>query len=133
VDSEAEGYEGANVLDGDPQTCWHTPWEGDAPAFPHEIRIALPKAATVRGITYLPRQDVRNGGIADYALYVSLNGQDWGEPVGKGRFGRSAEEKTIPFEQPVQAGYIRLVALSGAEGQRFAAVAEIGVLTDNKR
>jgi len=133
VDSEAEGYEGANALDGDPQTCWHTPWEGDAPAFPHEIRIALPKEATVRGITYLPRQDVRNGGIADYALYVSLNGQDWGEPVGKGRFGRDAEEKTILFEQPVQAGYIRLVALSGVEGQRFAAIAEMGALTDNKK
>ena len=33
ADSQAPGYEAANVIDGDAQTIWHTPWDDAAPPF----------------------------------------------------------------------------------------------------
>ena len=40
VDSEetaGEDGKGANAVDGDPETIWHTQWQDDSPACPHEI------------------------------------------------------------------------------------------------
>ena len=49
TDSQAPDYEAANVIDGDPQTIWHTPWDDPAPAFPHHLVIEFPKPVALAG------------------------------------------------------------------------------------
>ncbi len=90
VDSEETDNEdghAANAVDDDPQTFWHTQWGDNNPPCPHEITIELQPASTIKGFTYLPRQDEGdNGGIQDYEFYVSADGKDFGKPVCKGAF-----------------------------------------------
>ena len=70
ADSQENDYAAANAIDGDPQTMWHTPWEGPAPRFPHELVVEFPKPVRVAGLTCLPRQDGNhNGWIKDYAVH----------------------------------------------------------------
>src|SRR6266404_2891106 len=81
VDSEetsGEDGKGANAVDGDPATFWHTQWQDANPPCPHEIIIELTPPCKIKGFTYLPRQDdIENGTIQDYEFYVSDDGKDF--------------------------------------------------------
>ena len=127
--SEETGYEAGQAIDGDPQTFWHTAFREAQPGFPHEFVLRLDRPIQLAGFTLLPRQDGnRNGWIKDYALYVSMDGRDWGEPVSRGAFTAGESLKAAKLTKPATARYIRLVALSSHNGQPFAAIAEFDVL-----
>jgi hypothetical protein len=130
VDSEATGYEGHKAIDGDPSTIWHTPWGGGAPGYPHEIRIELKEEIGIKGLVYLPRQDMSNGWIAQYQVYVSSDGKNWGQPVASGNFKKDGTEKKVLFERPVKGRFVRFIALRGFDGQIFASIAELDIIAD---
>lgn len=131
VDSEeidGENGRGTNAVDGNPETFWHTQWQDANPECPHEIVIKLEKPATIKGFTYLPRQDEEvNGTIKDYEFYVSDDGKDFGKPVKKGEFAASKDKKTVTFD-PVKCGFIKLRALSEINDAAWTSAAEIGVV-----
>jgi beta-galactosidase len=129
TDSEAPGYEGHNVIDDNPDTIWHTPWGENAPVYPHEFRIELPESHEIKGFTYLPRQDMSNGWINKYEVYVSTDGQNWGEPSAIGNFEPNRNKKKVLFDKITEGRFFRFVALSGFDGQIFASAAEIDLIT----
>ena len=54
VDSEetsGEDGKGANAVDGDENTFWHTQWQDGNPGHPHEIVIELSRACKIKGFT----------------------------------------------------------------------------------
>jgi beta-galactosidase len=117
------------AIDGNPATTWHTLWDEPKPDFPHELVIELSDARALRGLNCLPRQDGNpNGWIKEYAVFVSSDGQTWGEPVAKGVFARDARLKDVWFVSPVSARFVKLVALSGHANGPWASVAEIELL-----
>lgn len=127
---ETAGEDGkaANAVDGDPNTIWHTQYQDTAPACPHEIAIELASAATIKGFTYLPRQDdSENGTIKGYEFYVSTDGQDFGQPVAKGEFENNKDLKTVTFA-PKACRFIKLKALSEVNDAAWTSAAEIGVV-----
>jgi len=128
VDSEAVGYEGGNAIDGNPGTIWHTEWEGNAPKYPHRITIELQEQTEIKGLTYLPRQDMSNGWIATYEVYVSTDGKNWGNAVAAGNFQKGRDKKKIAFAKNHNVKFTRFVAVSGFDGQIFASVAELDVI-----
>jgi alpha-glucosidase len=134
VDSEetaGEDGKGANAVDGNSQTIWHTQWQDDSPACPHEIIIELTPPSTIKGFTYLPRQDdSENGTIKDYEFYVSDDGKDFGQPVTKGSFESGKEKKTVTFD-PKKCRFIKLKALSEINDNAWTSAAEIGVVLNN--
>lgn len=136
VDSEEtsvpeEPGQGTNAFDGNPATFWHTRWANGsaAPRPPHEIEINLGALYTLDGFRYLPRQD-RNasGHIAEYAFYVSLDGENWGTALAHGIFNSDKSEKEVRFAAPIEGRYIRLVALSEINGGPWTSVAELKML-----
>jgi hypothetical protein len=129
TDSEAPGYEAGKAIDGNPNTIWHTTWEPTPAPYPHEIQIELPESF-IKGFTYLPRQDMTNGWIDKYEVYISLDGQNWGAPAAAGRFERNREQKKILFEEGKKSRFFRFVALSGFGTQAFASAAEIDLITE---
>jgi hypothetical protein len=130
ADSEAPGYEAARAVDGNPDTLWHTAWEPSPAPMPHHLIVDLGKEVRVKGIAYLPRQDMENGRIADYEVYASRDGSAWGEPLAGGRWPNGAGKRTVAFNAPVPARYVKLVAKSEVNGHAFAAAAEVEVATE---
>jgi len=131
ADSEASAENAAEqVLDGDPKTFWHTPWDGTAPNFPHELLLELPKHVKLAGITCLPRQDgSEHGWIKDYAVFISGDGKNWGEPVAEGAFPQNADLKTVKFAKPVETRFLKLLALSSFHSkQPYASLAELNLI-----
>ena len=131
VDSqELAGANGAavNAIDGNRQTIWHTAWSSGSAPLPHEIQIDLGDVYEVSGFRYLPRQDGElNGRIGQYEFYVSMDGADWESVAAAGTFSNDATEKEIRFGARV-GRYVRLRALTEANGGPWTSMAELNVL-----
>lgn len=128
ADSAAPDYPAANVIDGDPETIWHTPWEANAPQFPHELVIEFPKMVRLKGCKFLPRQDMANGHIKGWGLYGSADSQQW-SLISEGSFKRGNAWQTVLFPKPVETRYLKFVARSGFdEKQPYASLAELEVI-----
>lgn len=130
VDNQASGYEAINAIDGKNDTFWHTEWDEDSPGFPHLIQIDTQNETAITGIRWLPRQDMFRGLIKDYEIYVSSDGETWGDPVLTGIFEESQNWIEVRFDKPVTGRYMRLKALTGRHNLKYVSVAEIEVLTN---
>jgi beta-galactosidase len=128
TDSAQSGEGGDKAIDGSRNTLWHTPWGDNVTEHPHELVIDLAKSYTISGFTALPRSDGNNGSIKAYELYLSSNGQDWGEPVSSGELPASAKHCTVRFEQNAKGRYVKLIALSAHSGP-WTSLAEFDLLT----
>lgn len=128
--SSQESGEGdaTHLTDGNPSTYWHTMYSVTVANHPHWVDFNCGGMKTIKGFTYLPRQDSGNGNIKKYNIQVSNDGKTWGKPVAEGEFENNRKEKTILLATPVKARFIRLTALSEQHGQDFATGAEFKVL-----
>ncbi len=69
---EMQGDDGnaKNVLDGDDSTFWHTEWFSRSPAHPHALVVDFGSEQMIAGVRCLPRQDLPNGRIKNYRIYL---------------------------------------------------------------
>ena len=98
----------------------------------HRVTIDLSRALTLKGITYLPRQNMANGRIADCEIYCSSEPNVWAAPTAKVKWPNTDQLQTVTFKQPVKARYLKVVARSEVNRNPFASIAELDVLTDEK-
>jgi len=122
ADSEAPGYEAARAIDDDPDTCWHTKWDPAPAPMPHELVVEFDHAVTLYGLTYLPRQDMSNGRIAECEVLT-----DAGQ-VASAKWPDTSDLQTLRFEKPVTTRTLRLVLKSEVKGHPFTSLAELDVL-----
>ena len=128
---EPDEGDAAYLVDGDPSTFWHTMYSITLAKYPHWVDFDSGKEKIIKGFTYLPRQDGSlNGCIKDYEIYVSNDNQNWGNPILKGKFEKSAKLQKVMFGKPVKARYVRLRALNEQNGQDFASGAEFTLVTE---
>lgn len=133
VDSEQPGEgEARQAIDGDPNTYWHTRWEGEEPRPPHEIQIDLGSRYTLDGITFLPRQGNDHGRIAEYELYLSDDGRTWNTPVAKGRLPGGAQRQQVIFDTTHAGRFVRIVARSEQHGRPWTSIAEFSVIAKRR-
>ena len=122
----------ANAIDGNADTIWHTSYTPAPDPMPHHLTIDLGRAVTLRGITYLPRQDGANGRIAECEIYCSTEPNSWAAPTAKVKWPNTDQLQTVNFKLPVKARYLKVVARSEVNHNPYASIAELDVLTDEK-
>lgn len=128
---EPDEGDAAYLVDGDPSTIWHTMYSITLAKYPHWVDFDAGKQKLIKGFTYLARQDGSlNGCIKDYEIYVSNDNKNWGEPVAKGSFEKTAKLQKVMFGKPVKARYVRLRALNEQSGQDYASGAEFTLVTE---
>jgi beta-galactosidase len=126
---DPEEGEAVFAVDGNADTYWHSQWRGGTPKHPHHLIIDFKKPLDISGVVYTARQDMPNGRVKDYEIYLSTDGQNWGEPVLKGQFReRSRRPQVLRLEKPAQAQYLKFVALNEVNGEDYASVAELDVV-----
>ena len=119
-----------NLIDGDPNTIWHTMYSITVPKYPHWVDFDCIEVKTIKGFTYLPRQDGPNGNIKGYKVQLSMDGKTWGEVVAEGNFENNMNLKKVSFKQPQKARYLRFTATSSQNGADFASGAEFTVIAE---
>lgn len=132
VSSEEGDYESAqNLLDGDPTTIWHTMYSITVPKYPHWIEFDCKTVKTLKGFTYMPRQDGgHNGDIKDYKIEISSDGKTWTSPIAEGTFENNSKTKRVNFNKAYKARYVRFTAISSQNGADFASGAEFSVISE---
>ncbi len=128
-EEKGEGF-ASHMVDNDPATFWHTIYSITLAKYPHWIDFDAGEMKTMRGFNYLPRQNGPNGNVKEYEIFVSQDGQNWGEAISKGTFANNAEVKRVMFKEPVKARYIRFRALSEQSGNEYASGAEFSLIAD---
>ena len=129
--SQQTGEEAKNVLDGNTGTLWHSNWDGDTRDKLY-LTIELKNDYKVSGYVYTPRQDgagdgASNGTITKYEIHTSTDGTNWTKAA-SGDWALDKKVKTATFKEPIQAKYIKLVAVAshgGSTGKEFASAAEV--------
>lgn len=123
----------SNVLDGNPNSIWHTNWYADTPREKQWITISLGGMKYVDGLRYLPRQNnQQTGTILQYKVSVSSDGSSFKE-VSSGTWANDKSWKTASFAEQ-KAAYVKLQALDTAPDTNpeqqyslFASAAEIRI------
>jgi beta-galactosidase len=126
------GNVAANAIDGNGESMWHTKWNPVVDPMPHHLIIDLGRALTLKGITYLPRQDGANGRIAACEIYCSSEPNAWAAPTAKVKWPNTDQLQTVRFGPPVKARYLKVVVRSEVNRKPYASIAELDILTDKK-
>jgi alpha-L-fucosidase len=132
VSFDASGSNGANAIDGKPNTLWHTHGDDGEHAPPQEIAVDMGETVNVKGFTYLPRQDGCTHGMVDkYEFYLSNDGMTW-EKASEGEFANIRANpilQAVTLAKPAKARYFKFVGTHAVE-KNHVAVAELGILAD---
>ena len=128
--SSQQGGAAENAVDGDPATIWHSQWNL---VHPHHITLDLGSEKSFHGFYYKPRSGGGNGTIDEFEVYLSNDGVDFGAPVLTGSYTalgypRNDDLRTVRFDFPVSARYMRVRSLSGQDGHPWFSVAELGIV-----
>lgn len=121
----------SHLVDGNPNTIWHSAYSVTVAKHPHWVDFDLSKEVSFKGISYLPRTDeAGNGDVKDFSISVSDDAKTWKE-VHKGSFSQNrGTPQQVLFKSPVKARYVRFTALSEQYGQDFASGAEFGLIAE---
>ena len=91
--------------------------------------MRLPEAQRICGLRYTPRTGgdagVRSGWLSRYEVYVSDDGQDWGQAVAVGTLQATEQPQTITFD--ARGRYVKLVGLSAVSGRLNMSAAELAL------
>ena len=137
VDSEelaGENNSGANAIDGNSATIWHTRWNADQKQ-PHFITVDMGKTHFIGELTYLPRQDGQLNGVVDrYRFETSEDGVNWVTNIANGSFANMQNNPSLQEASfaPVNARYFRFTSLHTIWGSGRTSAAEISVVPASK-
>lgn len=131
----ADSYQGGNearlAFDGNTGTFWHTAWGASETSHPHTIIIDMKKIYDVTAFTYLGRQDGnQNGMVKGYAVYLSVDGNNWGTAVASGEFKNTTALQVAKLSKATPGRYLKFVATSEVNGKAWASAAEISIEAD---
>ncbi|SFW56937.1 F5/8 type C domain-containing protein [Sinomicrobium oceani] len=113
----------AHVLDGNPQTYWHSRWNTDTPGYPHYFVVDMKEELQSKGFVIYQR--VGRRAINAYEIEVSSDSMAW-ETLAEGSL-EDTYEQVITLAGETKFRYFRFTAKSSHDGEPFAALAEIGV------
>lgn len=135
--SHQSGEGPENASDNNPDTLWHTSWEGAAEE-DRWFEMTFNKPEEVAGFNYLPRQSGKNGFIKDYEIEISTDGGKTYTQAAKGTWTTDdVSWKTVEFASSYKGvTNLRLKSLTSyGDSDGFASAAEIralGVKRDNQ-
>ncbi|MGS2761644.1 discoidin domain-containing protein [Sinomicrobium sp. M5D2P9] len=112
-----------NILDGSPQTYWHSRWNTNTAGYPHFLTVDT--GEELQGKGFVIHQRVGRRAVKAYEIEVSNDNASW-ETVIQGDL-EDTYEQVITLEGEKNFRYFRFTAKSSHDGEQFAALAEIGV------
>jgi len=125
-DNDGEGANNGrvwNTFDGNPDTFWHTCWNGCTPIPPHSFVIDMLNEKQLNGVIFTQRQSLSRN-IEILSIQISTDNSSW---TNLGEFTlekiKASQEKV--FAETVTARYFKINIVKVYDGSDNAALAEI--------
>ncbi|WP_299672037.1 discoidin domain-containing protein [uncultured Polaribacter sp.] len=114
-----------NTIDGDPDTFWHTCWNGCTAVPPHSFVIDMLESRDISGFNFVQRKSFSRN-IEILSIDISEDNSSW-TSLGEFTLERTenAEAQDKPLEEVVKARYFRVNVVKVYDGTNNAALAEI--------
>lgn len=113
------------IIDGDPETYWHSRWQGGNDPLPYEIVIDMQRRVNIAQVELLPRGRGSNDPIKVVRFEVSDDNLNW-ESIGQ--FGFTNQDAPLIYGVKAStARYIKLVIPEEGNDSRVAAIRELDV------
>ena len=125
-DNNGEGADNGrvwNTFDGNPDTFWHTCWNGCTAVPPHYFVIDMLEAKEINGIIFTQRQSLSRN-IEICSIDISTDNSSW-TSLGEFNLEKVKIGQDKPLEETVTARYIRFNVVKVYDGTNNAALAEI--------
>ena len=119
-----------NLIDENPGSIWHTQYNPSTPQCPHEVVIDMNSYYRISHFVYQGREDMSNGRVARFEVYVSNSTSVWGAPAASGTLQNSSEEQLIELKQHPVGRYLRFIVLSTHDNKGYASAAELGIIPE---
>uniref|UniRef100_UPI0031BA09C9 discoidin domain-containing protein n=6 Tax=Ligaoa zhengdingensis TaxID=2763658 RepID=UPI0031BA09C9 len=114
------GYEPEKAVDGiedDPNNCWHSPWEGNPPTFPHWLQVEFDQPRTIDSLVYVARSATGFQFVTEYEVWVSPTADEADlDKVAEGTWTR-AKTAAVEF-LPESAVLVRFVAKAKVDSNK---------------
>ncbi len=122
-----------NMIDGDPETIWHTAWANQLDLYPHYVIIDLGANYDMVGFEYAPRSGGANGTVAQYEVLTSIDAETYVLADSGTWDGNWADTRTEMFESPiatppVNGRFVKFLAKSEKNGGEWASCSEFNIL-----
>lgn len=126
--STAENTDGAavNILDGNPNTYWHSTYNNSDITLPQSVTVKLDSPKSINRIDYLPRQNNSNVTCKDYTIFVSSDGEHY-EIAKEGTLQHVANWQSIRFPAKDDVQYVRFQINSTFVVADSCAMAEMAI------
>jgi len=122
TDSYNPGNEGADLLDGDPESVWHTKWKGGEDPLPHHFVVDMGAVRTINGFAFANRGNL-NGAMKDIAIFGSGDGKQW-TSLGTFRLEAKTGWQYIDLSHAHSMRYAKTVATSTNKGFKYTHLGE---------
>ncbi|MFB5945241.1 discoidin domain-containing protein [Albibacterium profundi] len=100
------------LIDGDLNTIWHTRWDAGAPSYPHWAQFDMISSSLVSKISMAARQN-NTMGMTKFRIEGSMDGIKWFTIIDDQSFDPENKEYQEYTFEPVDARYLKLVAIEG--------------------
>lgn len=115
--SESNTYD--RMFDDDLTTYWESPYSGSNANLPKDIVLTLADTYTLEQVSFTSHT-IQNGGVTEYTISVSLNGEDWAEvtsgTVDANAYKQGENVRVDARFVPAAAKYVK-VTVEGAVGR----------------
>ena len=126
------GMEKEKMQDGSNRTFWHTRFKPTLAKPPHFVILENPNAHAIEGLSYATWSGGNgNGQIEKFEVYLSDDGENWGEPMVAGDLEtRLANEQPIPFPNPTTSRFIKFLATQSfsLDGRSLASIGKLDIV-----
>ncbi len=133
VSSFQEGMGKEKMLDGSNRSFWHTRFSPTLAEPPHYVILENPERRQIDGLSYSTWSGGNgNGQVKSYAIYVSEDGEEWGEPILAGDLEiRLANQQLIHFAESTSKPFIKFLVTDAfsLDGRSLASIGKLDVLT----
>jgi hypothetical protein len=116
----------SNILDGNLNTNWHTPWSPTEKSHPHQFVIDTKNIIHFNTLMVYNRSNL-NGALKDFIFEISNDGTLW-ETVGTFSLPYNAGLNYVTLPQDLESRYLRITSINSHGGFKYTNMAEFDVL-----
>ncbi|MHC8949147.1 discoidin domain-containing protein [Sphingobacterium hungaricum] len=123
---EGDGGGAAALIDGNPETFWHSPWGGTILPWPHSATITLNNVKRITKFELQLRHNNGTGAPRDFDFQTSADGTNFTTVESFVNTSTTAKA-VIPYEltNSVETRYVRLLFKTSINNLAFVSLAEI--------